>query len=195
MAGAATAGAAPTVLSGRAFPVGRVDTRDAAWFATVYQTTLDRVYRYAWMLVRDSSRAEDVVAEVYLRAWNARHSLKDEQSALAWLMSIAHNCAYSQLRAIRDMVDVEAVMNEPDNTPPPEAGLLLAATRDQLQKALLHLTAEQQQVIFLRFVEGQSHEVVASRMHKKPNAVRAIQFRALNRLRSLLEGTDAHVQA
>jgi len=189
------AGAAPGVLAGRHGSFEGLVSRDAVWFATIYESTVDRVYRYAWMLVRDADRAEDVTADTFLRAWNARASLKDERSTLSWLMTIAHNCAYSQFRAARDVADVEAIMNEPDQAPTPEVGLEIAATREQLQDALLQLTPEQQQVIFLRFFEGQSHEAVAARMDKKPNAVRAIQFRALNRLRNLLEGMDAHVPA
>ena len=62
---------------------------------------------------------------------------------------------------------------------------------DLLREAIGRLTLEQQQVILLRFFEGMGHERVATKLGKKPNAVRAIQFRALARLRTILGGTGA----
>ena len=56
---------------------------------------------------------------------------------------------------------------------------------------MLSLTAEQQQVLFLRFFEGLPHEAIAERLGRQANAVRALQFRALNRLRTLLGESHA----
>jgi DNA-directed RNA polymerase specialized sigma24 family protein len=47
-------------------------------------------------------------------------------------------------------------------------------------------------VIFLRFYEELPHESVAAKLGRSSNAVRAIQFRALSRLRQLLEASRAH---
>jgi RNA polymerase sigma-70 factor (ECF subfamily) len=161
--------------------------RDATWFARIYEDTVDRVYRFAWVLVKDPDRAEDVTAETYLKAWNARHSLKNGDRVLSWLMTIAHNCAYSDLRARRETLDMSALSNHPDAESEAADGLEFAATLEQLREALVQLTIEQQQVIFLRFFEGHSHDEVAREMNRQPNAIRAIQFRALKRLRKLLE--------
>ena len=69
-----------------------------------------------------------------------------------------------------------------------DAALMAAAKpTGNVQDAIRLLTPEQQQVVFLRFFEGLPHESVAAQMGRNPNAVRAIQFRALGRLRKLLE--------
>ncbi len=184
-AGAVSAPVRPAIDAG---PRQAAATRlDANWFANFYEDTVDRVYRFTWVLVKDPDRAEDLTAETYLKAWNARHTLKDPNRASSWLMTIAHNCAYSFLRSARETLDMSALSNRADAIPDPIERMEFSATMDQLRDAFEHLTPEQQQVLFLRFFEGNSHDEVAREMDRQPNAIRAIQFRALKRLRKLLD--------
>ena len=160
--------------------------RDALWFSTLYEEAVDSVYRYAYVLLRSAESAEDVTADVFLKAWRARHTLRNEQRSQPWLLAIARNSAMSLLRARRENVDINAIAEpaDVDSAPSPDAFAEIDA--DRLQRALQRLTSEQQQVVFLRFFEGLSHEEVARKMNSNANAVRAIQFRALGRLRKLL---------
>ena len=161
--------------------------RDTLWFSGLYEETVDTVYRYAYVLVRSAERAEDVTADVFLKAWRNRSSLRSEQSAHAWLMTIARNSAMSFLRASRDNVDLDAISEPRDEAADPCGELIAEFDVNRLQDALHQLTTEQQQVVFLRFFEGLSHEAVAQRLGSNANAIRAIQFRALARLRKLLQ--------
>lgn len=162
--------------------------RDVAWFERLYDETVDSVYRFALMLAHEPAAAEDIAAETYLRAWRSRDAYSGKGPAHAWLFTIAHHCAVDGYRNRRGEVDVASI-NEPED---PSADLLrpmlsesdVAVVRD----AIARLTQEQQQVVFLRFYEELPHEVVADRLGRSPNAVRAIQFRALSRLRKLLAG-------
>jgi RNA polymerase sigma-70 factor, ECF subfamily len=164
-----------------------VPDRNTEWFGQLYQETIDSVYRYAFTLTRDASRAEDLAADAYLKAWHGRSTLRDDQRALPWLMSITHNLAISQLRGAREVADVSLLSEHEDRSADPAAGLFAESEAAALQAAMRRLTPEQQQVVFLRFFEGLPHEAVANRLGRNPNAVRAIQFRALSRLRKLLE--------
>jgi RNA polymerase sigma-70 factor (ECF subfamily) len=161
--------------------------RNAAWFGELYEATIDSVYRYAFTLTRDANRAEDLAADAYLKAWHGRSSLRDDARALPWLMSITHNLAISQMRGFREVADVSLLSEHEDRSADPTAALVAESEAASLQAAMRQLTPEQQQVLFLRFFEGLAHESVAQRLGRTPNAIRAIQFRALSRLRKLLE--------
>ena len=167
--------------------------RDKAWFERVYGETFDTVYRYAITLVRDESRAEDVASDVFLKAWKARDQFRGDGNLVSWLLSITHNAALTMVRAdARHPITDAAILElSPDPDVGPAESLILAADAEQVRAAMLHLTAEQQQVLFLRFFEGHSHEAIAEKLGRQANAVRALQFRALNRLRTLLGETDA----
>lgn len=161
--------------------------RDTLWFSRLYEETVDTVYRYAYVLVRSAERAEDVTADVFLKAWRGRASLRNEQRAQAWLMTITRNSAMSVLRADREAVDLDAIAEPEDGALDPCDELVAEFDLSRLQDAIQRLTAEQQQVVFLRFFEGLHHDEVAERLGSNANAIRAIQFRALSRLRKLLQ--------
>lgn len=164
----------------------------ARWFADLYHDTADRVFRFACVLTHDRCLAEDVVAETYLRIWRARDRFDPTRSELAWAMAIARNCAMDLLRARRfELVGMDYAERIEDPSFDYSVDELTPEQLELLRRAVARLTAEQQQVIFLRFFEGMNHEGVARQMGKKPNAIRAIQFRALARLRTLLGAHDA----
>ncbi|MGE0598649.1 MAG: RNA polymerase sigma factor [Dehalococcoidia bacterium] len=163
------------------------EVRDATWFSNLYEDSIDSVYRYAHVLVKDPDRAEDVAADVFFRAWRGRHGLRDESTALSWLLTITHNSAMSMLRASRETTDIDAVSEPRDESADPSREIFTAYEADRVRDAITKLTAEQQQVVFLRFFEALPHDEVARRLNSNSNAVRATQFRALARLRKLLQ--------
>ncbi|MBI5948228.1 MAG: RNA polymerase sigma factor [Chloroflexi bacterium] len=159
----------------------------------MYERTVRPVYRYAIALVHDEGEAEDVTAEVYLRAWRMRHSYRGNGSETSWLLSIAHNVAVSSLRgnSVAARTTPFVLEHGDASTEDPAEIADRGPGNERLADALHHLTGEQRQVIFLRFFEGLSHDEVAHRLAMNPNAVRAVQFRALHRLRRLMEATNA----
>ena len=161
--------------------------RDAAWFSELYAVTFDHAYRFALSLTRNPDTSEDVVADAYVKAWRARGQHREGASALSWILSITRNCAMDALAVRRPLVHLDPA-NEPEN---PGDDLfrreLTPGELEALHNALKGLTPDQRQVVQLRFYEGLSHEDVAKRLGKEANAVRALQFRALARLRKSLE--------
>ncbi len=61
---------------------------------------------------------------------------------------------------------------------------------ETLREALLLLSDDQQEVLVLRFLRELPHADVAAQMGKTEPAVRALQYRALRRLRDLLAPAD-----
>lgn len=158
---------------------------DREWFAGLYERTFHNAFRFALMLAHDHYLAEDIVHDAFARAWDARHTFHGD-TELPWVLSIVRNRAVDYFRARRETVDLDAISEptEEESTQLPE---LTPAQLRTLHQAIARLTDEQQQVVYLRFYEGLSHDNVARRLGKNANAVRAIQFRALSRLRTLLE--------
>jgi RNA polymerase sigma-70 factor (ECF subfamily) len=78
--------------------------------------------------------------------------------------------------------------------PDMDADLMRRHAAQQLRKAIAALTVDQQQVIILRFIERQSINQVARIMGKKPNAIKALQHRALRSLASRLERSGVNVE-
>ncbi len=170
---------------------GAEEAAERARFAALYDETFDAVYRYARTLTSDPTLAEDVAAEVYLRAWRQRASFRGEGRPLSWLLSITHNYAITTMRkAGRETVDAEAGVKRESPVQGPEAAAIATGQRETILAALQLLTPEQQQVVVLRFFADWSHAEIGAQLNRKESAVRALQYRALRRLRGVMERDD-----
>ncbi len=178
-----TAAHPPLAGAGDASPT----ERDEGWFNLVYTSCVDHAYRYAQMLTHDLDLTDEIIAEAFLRVWRSRASYSDRGPVLAWVFSITRNCAFDALRKRREVLALATLDGNDLADPELPVAPLRAADIAEIREALNHLTEEQQQVIFLRFYEELSHDKVAARLGRSSNAVRAVQFRALARLRKLLE--------
>ena len=172
---------------------GAMPVNDAASeFSALYEETFDAVYRYATVLAGDPNVAEDIASEVYFRAWRSRGSYRGEGSQLSWLLSITHNTAATLLkRRARERPDTEIVERRAGAVEGPERSAETSDDRAVLLRAIQQLTPEQQQVVVLRFFGDWSHGEIASRLGRREDAVRALQYRALKQLRKLMPTATA----
>ena len=167
--------------------IERARTGDRAAFAELYDTHCDAVYRYILYRVREPSDAEDLCSEVFTRAFANIHRYRWQgKSFLAWLYTIARNAVTDRRRRERPTVDLDDAYGVAEEGPTAHDRAVRGEQVDALRGAVKHLTTEQQEVLVLRFVENMSSRQVAKVLGKNEGAIRALQFRALGRLRKLL---------
>lgn len=169
--------------------VRRTQAGDTAAFGELYQSTYNQIYRYAYYRVRgDRVVAEDLVAEAYLRAWRRIDTLTTQVSTpAAWLTVIVRNILLDQLKSSRYQREIStADMRDMDRAVPgPEDAVVAHRTRRVfLRAALQTLTDEQRECLLYRFVEGLSVTETAQAMGREVGAVKALQHRAIVRLRA-----------
>src|SRR5919201_667250 len=167
--------------------IARAKLGDRAAFAELYDRHVDSVYRYLLYRVREPSDAEDLTSEVFTRAFANIHRYRWQgKSFLAWLYTIARNAVTDRRRRDRPTVDLDNAYGVAEEGPTAHERAIHGEAVDALRGAVKHLTTEQQEVIVLRFVENMSSRQVAKVLGKNEGAIRALQFRALGRLRKLL---------
>ena len=167
--------------------IDRARNGDRAAFAELYDTHVDSVYRYLLYRVREPSDAEDLTSEVFTRAFANIHRYRWQgKSFLAWLYTIARNAVTDRRRRERPTVEIDTAYGLAEDGPTAHERAVHGEAVDALRGAVQHLTAEQQEVLVLRFVENRSSREVAKMLGKNEGAIRALQFRALGRLRKLL---------
>lgn len=165
---------------------------DQEAFTRLFDTYLDRIYRYTYFRVMDSTLAEDITSLVFLKAWENLDSLQNgTPSAAGWLYRVAHNAIIDHYRARRIILSLEEVKpTELVYTDEVDEKLELKVRSQELSEALLELTSTQQEVLILRFVFGYSTLEVARRLHKQEGAIRAVQMRGLKRLARILPSRE-----
>lgn len=154
----------------------------------LYNTHVDAIYRYIWPRVRDDTVAEDLTAQVFLKALEGLPAYEPSgKPFLAWLYRIA----YARIVDFWRRQERRATVPLDDTVPAsePRPGELLEAEDDWVTAIdlLAQLTDDQQEVLMLRFIGEMSLSEVAETVGKTLGAIKAIQHRALASLARLLE--------
>ena len=146
------------------------------------------VERYRRPLMRYVSRilpperAEDVVQQAFVKAYEAMLRGSAELNLRPWLYRIAHNTA---LNALRDRALGHAELDERiDGVERPDQAFERSVGLRELVVAVQALPERQRSAILLRELEGRSYEEIATSLGVTDGAVRQLLNRARNTLRA-----------
>lgn len=170
--------------------VARAIGGDHDAFASLFELTLPSVYRYLYGRCGDATLAEDLAQDAYIRAMRAVRTSFTGGSGefIAWMIRIARNRFLDHVKSGR--VRWEVVVDEMPVTfarGDPEHEAIEAVAGADLRRSLRRLTADQQEILFLRFFQGLQIAEVAAVTGRTEGAVKALQFRALRSLERFIE--------
>jgi RNA polymerase sigma-70 factor, ECF subfamily len=169
--------------------VERAQGGDSVAFGELYERLHPDIFRY---LVRHlggrREMAEDLTEEVFLKVLERIDTYEFRGLPFsAWLYRIARNHLIDHVRALpkQTFCSLEGGAEIAER----RAELVLDHRLDQqeLSYAMSRLTAEQRQVVTLRFLEGQTTAETAAALEKTEDAVKKLQARGLAQLRRILE--------
>lgn len=160
---------------------------DTEAFGKIYDALVKPVYRYIYYRV-DQHIAEDITEETFLKAWqNLTKYKKGKYPFSAWVFRIAHNLVCDYYRKNETAFEINENIADTTKNASPSYKLNLRLNEVKLRKAINKLPENYQQVILLKYINEEDNTVIAKVIGKSEGAVRTLQFRALERLRSLLE--------
>lgn len=159
-----------------------------AQFEALVQAYSADLYRFAFWLCRDRSRAEDLVQEAFLRAWRGLGGLRADGSAKAWLLTILRNehARLRQRRQVEETTDADLL----ESVPARETD----ANADVLRRALQRLPDEYREPLLLQVIGGFSAEEIGHMIGASAPAVLTRLFRARQKLRTELIG-ETHTRS
>ena len=160
---------------------------DATAFGQLYERYRDPVFRFCLSRTGAKHEAEDLVADVFIRAMEALDRYEDRGLPfLAYLLRIARNAAIDRSRKTRPDMSIDELVNHPESAQNVEAEAARSIERDTLFNAMSRLKPDYREVLLLRFVEGYGAADVGRMTGRSEGAVRTLQHRALDRLRNEL---------
>lgn len=153
--------------------------QDPARFAALYEAHFERIYAFIASRVRDRSVAEDLTAEVFRHALASIGGFEWRGVPFsAWLYRIAANeIADHMTKAARERGSVAVEEPSRDESERIEHRATLFRLVDELP-------ADQRRVVVMRFAEERSIREVAEALGRSEGAVKQLQWRALETLRS-----------
>jgi RNA polymerase sigma-70 factor, ECF subfamily len=143
--------------------LARIAARDPGAIAALYDRHARMLYSLIVRILRDRSEAEDVLQDVFVKAWTRVETYnRDLGSPLAWLIRIARNRAIDRLRA-RDVRERSAEdVPKPASAASPEAAAALSERQRAVKRALDVLTPDQRQLIECAYFRGLSQTELAT---------------------------------
>lgn len=163
----------------------RAAARDPAAWTMLFDLHFRSVYAFVRYRLRGADAAEDLAAQVFEVAFSrCEHFDWRGVPIEAWLIGIARNLVRDHLKKLARRGPEDELM---DYDLPPQADDAPAIElRHDLERAMAHLTGDQQQVIALRFLLDKSVAETAALMQRSEDAVKTLQRRALAALQRAL---------
>ena len=140
----------------------------------------NRLYRTALAIMGNISDAEDIVQEVFLRAYEKAPEFESEEHEKAWLIRVTVNFCKSRLRSPWRK-RTESLLNSYPATEPEQHKLL---------EYILALPPKYRTVIHLFYYEGYSVKDIAELTEQKETTVRSLLTRARQKLKTVLKEDD-----
>lgn len=170
--------------------VRQVQAGDVESFAHIYRRYVRVVHTYLAQRAEDWSTAQDMTSETFLRAFRGVESLAYRGKPLrAWLLTIARNVSLDHHRRRSRrlvLVDEDSLASCEDLARGPEQVAVDRIICGEACAAMGELSEVQRRCLVFRFLYGLSVAETASEMCRTEEAVRALQYRALRKLASLL---------
>ncbi len=173
--------------------VERAQGGDRNALEELYLLHFDRIYSYLHMSVGNRHDAEDLTTQTFLKMLESIGKFRFQAAPFsAWLFRIAHNLAMDHFRANRRWQPEEDVPETPgEEAPSAEAQALQSIGRQSMLELIEDLSAEQQQVLTLKFVFNFPNAEVATILGKSEGAIKSLQHRALVSLQKQITTPEA----
>ena len=144
---------------------------------------------FAMALTNDLSRADDLVQETILRAWQNQDRFEPGSNLGAWLFTILRNLFYSHLRRMkREFADPDGSYAAQLRTAPDQEAGVIAK---DMWRALGELPPDQREALLLVGAEGMSYDEAARICGVAVGTIKSRVNRARRRLAEHLEIEDA----
>ena len=142
----------------------------------------DKLYRFAWSLLRHSEEAEDAVQEVYLKLWHLKQELERIVNLEAYAMQMTKNQCFNILKSKR-LQAVEMPSTLTDAAPAPDRRSEISEAASGLARIIAELPDMQRMIITLRDVEAYEFDEIAAITGLTVNHVRVQLSRARKTVR------------
>jgi RNA polymerase sigma factor (sigma-70 family) len=190
---AATASPAPPAMDEDYALVRAAGQGDTRAFEQLYRKHARRTYAAVWRLSGgQAARAEDIVQDAFVRAWQALPGFRFESAFSTWLHRLAINTALMQIRSRSGGEDLETDDAALDFVGTHDTAGQRTRERLDLERVIATLPPRARAVLVLHDIEGYKHEEIAAELGMAVGSSKAQLHRARGLLRARLGDDHAH---
>jgi RNA polymerase sigma-70 factor (ECF subfamily) len=157
-------------------------------FSQLMEKYRNPIHHHIYRMVRDKGQVEDLVQEIFIKAFSSLASYSSNYAFSTWLYKIAtnHTIDYLRRKKLKTLSidqpmrtkDGELEYELPDTTYRPDRYVLEDQRRELIQEAIDALPPKYYRVIVLRHQQEKSYEEIAEELDLPLGTVKAHIFRA-----------------
>ncbi len=161
---------------------------DQRAFRILYDRFYHNLYAFVLKILKSDLLTEEIIQEVFLKLWTQGSKLTAIKNVESYLVTIARNRCYDQLRRdkLRAHVSLEDVGSEYELHNETEESILLSDTRRVIDQAIDKLPFQQRSVYKLCHVQEYKYEEAAKELNLSVDTVQTYMKLALRNLRQQL---------
>ena len=160
---------------------------DSRAFEQLYRRHARRVHAVVWRLAGgQAARAEDLVQEAFIRAWQSLPAFRFESAFSTWLHRLAVNTALMEIRGRAGGEDRETDDSALEHLPSHDTAGQRMREQLDLERAVATLPERARAVLVLHDIEGWKHEEIAAELGIAVGSSKAHLHRARGLLRQRL---------
>ena len=162
---------------------------DEAQFASIYDQFAPKIFKFCYFRVSSREEAEDIVSQVFFRAWDYVVAGKEVKNVQGFLYRIASNLIIDYYRKHKDKREVS--LDDPANPIDiPDASNMVDRIDQNMMISDVRYRLEQlpenyREVIVLKFINELSIKEIAEVMQTTENNISVRLHRAIEKIKSI----------
>lgn len=158
-------------------------------FEDAYSKFYKQIYGFFCQKISNKSDAEDLTVDVFTYCYKNWAKFDPEKASLStWIYLIARSRYKNYCRDHKEAVDIDEILDLANNSyEEMEQAAYVDELRTSLSKVLEKLSDKQRFIVVMRYFEGMDTDEIANHLQITPNNVRVQLFKALKRMKLLLE--------
>ncbi|MCW0482041.1 RNA polymerase sigma factor [Gaoshiqia sediminis] len=147
--------------------VKRLKEEDMKAFDILYRQYSERLYSFAFSILKNREDAKEIVQDTFLKLWNKRKEIQPNQSLNAYLFTISHNISIDLIRKrLKDEKYAEYLKTHVTKEGTETENLFhFNELTYKLQEAIQQLPKQRKLIFQMSREEGLSHAEIAKKLN------------------------------
>ncbi len=159
-------------------------------YAEIIERYRGKLFAYLYRLIGEKEEAEDLLQDVFIKAYRNLSSYDANRRFSSWIYRIAHNEAVNHIKkkSLRKFIPIDNIVSTKDklnfssNEEDAQTSWIRKETNKELDDAINKLPLKYKQVLVLRYYSDKSYEEIGEILGKPVNTIGTLIKRAKNRL-------------